>query len=68
MNPFHNRPDEAELYDPLVGERMLELGGKINAPYTYKAFFEMLDNPPAPTERLQKAMRTYQKITAGDAL
>lgn len=42
MDPFHNRPDEWELYEPLVGTRMLELGGKINAPYTYKAFFQSL--------------------------
>lgn len=40
MNPFHNRPDEWELYQPLHGETMLELGGKINAGLTYKAFFE----------------------------
>lgn len=42
MNPFHNRPDEWALYEPLSGKRMLELGGKINAPYTYKAYFESL--------------------------
>lgn len=42
MNPFHNRPDEWALYEPLQGERMLELGGKINKPYTYKAYFESL--------------------------
>ena len=42
MNPFHNRPDEWELYEPLQGSRMLELGGKINAPYTYKDYFESL--------------------------
>jgi len=54
-NPFHNRPDEWEMYDPLVGTTMLELGGKINAPqeargyseadkrqYTYKVFFEAM--------------------------
>ena len=42
MNPFHNRPDEWALYEPLVGDSMLELGGKINAPFTYKAYFESL--------------------------
>lgn len=40
LGPFHNRPAEWELYQPLVGSSMLELGGKINAPHTYKAFFE----------------------------
>lgn len=40
INPFHNRPDEADLYDPLIGSSMLELGGKINAGLTYKAYFE----------------------------
>ena len=42
LGPFHNRPDEWALYQPLVGDSMLELGGKINAPYTYKAYFESL--------------------------
>jgi hypothetical protein len=42
LGPFHNRPAEWELYQPLVGNSMLELGGKINAPYTYKAYFERL--------------------------
>lgn len=42
LNPFHNRPDEWELYDPLRGDTMLELGDKINAPFTYKAYFESL--------------------------
>jgi hypothetical protein len=42
LNPFHNRPDEWALYEPLIGDTMLELGGKINAPYTYKAYFESL--------------------------
>lgn len=55
LGPFHNRPAEWALYQPLVGRTMLELGGKINAPpearslpnsekreYTYKAFFERL--------------------------
>ena len=42
MNPFHNRPLEWELYQPLHGGRMLELGGKINGSLTYKAWFESL--------------------------
>jgi len=42
ISPFHNRPDEWQLYSPLVGKRMLELGGKINAPFTYKAYFEAI--------------------------
>lgn len=42
LGPFHNRPDEWALYQPLVGNSMLELGGKINAPFTYKAFFQSL--------------------------
>lgn len=40
INPFYNRQDEWAYYHPLVGSRMLELGGKINAGLTYKAFFE----------------------------
>ena len=42
MNPFWNRPDEWALFDPLVGETMLELGNKKNGPLTYKAYFESL--------------------------
>ena len=42
MNPFHNRPDEWAYYEPLHGNSMLELGGKINAGLTYKAYFESL--------------------------
>ena len=42
MNPFHNRPDELAYYEPLVGNTMLEFGGKINAGLTYKAWFESL--------------------------
>jgi len=38
-NPFHNRPQEWELYQPLVGTSMLELGDKCNGAATYKAFF-----------------------------
>jgi len=40
MNPFHNRPEEWDFYQPLVGDSMLEFGGKINGTCTYKAFFE----------------------------
>lgn len=42
LGPFHNRPDEWSLFQPLVGNSILELGGKINAPFTYKAFFQSL--------------------------
>lgn len=42
MNPFHNRHDEWELYSPLVGSSMLELGNKKNREFTYKAYFESL--------------------------
>lgn len=42
INPFHNRPDEWALYEPLIGDAMLELGGKINHGLTYKAYFEAL--------------------------
>ena len=40
LGPFHNRPAEWALYQPLHGSSMLELGGKINTPHTYKKFFE----------------------------
>ena len=43
LNPFHNRPDEWALYEPLIGNSMLEFGGKVNGEAgTYKAFFEKL--------------------------
>ena len=43
LNPFHNRPDEWALYQPLIGDSMLEFGGKVNGEAgTYKAFFEKL--------------------------
>ena len=42
MNPFHNREIEWELYSPLVGTTMLELGNKKNKERTYKAFFKSL--------------------------
>lgn len=37
--PFENRPAEWELYQPIVGTSMLELGNKRNGSATYKAFF-----------------------------
>jgi hypothetical protein len=40
LGPFHDRPAEWELYQPLVGSSMLELGNKKNREHTYKAFFE----------------------------
>lgn len=40
IDPFHNRPDEWAYYLPLVGNSMLEFGGKINAGLTYKAWFK----------------------------
>lgn len=39
LGPFHNRPAEWELYQPLVGQSMLELGNKINRERSYKHFF-----------------------------
>jgi len=42
MNPFHNRGAEWELYTPLVGKTMLELGNKRNGEWTYKRYFESL--------------------------
>lgn len=42
MSPFHNRPAEWELYSPLVGSTMLELGNKKNGDLTYKRYFESL--------------------------
>lgn len=41
-NPFHNRPAEWELYQPLVGDSMLELGNKKNGEHIYKKCFEGL--------------------------
>lgn len=40
LGPFHNRPEELELFNPLVGSTMLELGNKRNLTLTYKKFFE----------------------------
>jgi len=42
LGPFHNRPDEWELYNPLVGKTMLELGNKKNGKFIYKKFFESI--------------------------
>jgi hypothetical protein len=42
LNPFHNRPAEFELYLPLHGSTMLELGNKRNGPAIYKAYFQSL--------------------------
>jgi len=40
LGPFHNRSAEWELYSPLVGSSMLELGNKKNRNLTYKSFFK----------------------------
>jgi hypothetical protein len=42
LGPFHNRPAEWELYQPLIGDSMLELGNKKNGAHIYKAFFESM--------------------------
>lgn len=42
LGPFHNRAWEWELYSPLVGTSMLELGNKRNGKFVYKAFFQAL--------------------------
>jgi hypothetical protein len=39
-DPFYNRQKEWQLYQPLIGSSMLELGDKVNGDLTYKAFFE----------------------------
>lgn len=39
---FYNRVQEWELYNPLMGDSMLELGGKVNQPFTYKSTFTAL--------------------------
>lgn len=39
LGPFHNRPAEWDLYLPLVGISMLELGNKKNGELTYKNYF-----------------------------
>lgn len=40
LGPFHNRPEELQLFTPLVGSSMLELGNKRNGDFIYKAWFE----------------------------
>lgn len=42
LNPFHNRPAEWDLYSPIFGKTMLELGNKKNGDRTYKRYFESL--------------------------
>ena len=42
LGPFHNRPEEWALYQPLVGNTMLELGNKRNGKFVYKTFFKSL--------------------------
>lgn len=32
----------------------------------WRLFFELLDNPPEPTERMKKALQTYNKIVADE--
>lgn len=32
----------------------------------WQMFFEILDNPPKPTERMKKALQTYNKIIADE--
>ena len=32
----------------------------------WQMFFEMLDNPPDPTERMKKALQTYKKIIGNE--
>lgn len=34
----------------------------------WKMFFEMLDEPPEPTERMKKAALTYKKITTNEEI
>lgn len=41
-DPFWNRPKLKELYEPLVGDSMLELGDKLDAGRVYKPYFESL--------------------------
>jgi hypothetical protein len=40
LGAFHNRLAELDLYMPMVGTSMLELGNKKNGAHTYKGFFE----------------------------
>ncbi|WP_150047603.1 type II toxin-antitoxin system TacA family antitoxin [Methylomonas rhizoryzae] len=32
----------------------------------WRLFFELLDNPPEPTERMKKALQTYNNIVADE--
>ena len=34
----------------------------------WQTFFEMIDNPPAPTERMKKAAEKYKEIIASHAV
>jgi uncharacterized protein (DUF1778 family) len=34
----------------------------------WQMFFAMLDNPPTPTQRMNKAAETYRNIVASDAV
>jgi hypothetical protein len=42
MFPFYNRPLLWDLYQPLIGGRMLELGDKLDSNVVYKPFFVKL--------------------------
>jgi hypothetical protein len=42
LNPFWNRPKLEELFNPLVGNSMLELGDKLDGGRVYKPYFESL--------------------------
>lgn len=42
LDPFWNRPALRELYEPLIGNSMLELGDKLDGGRVYKPWFEAL--------------------------
>ena len=42
LGPFHNRLDELNYIEPLVGNSMVELGNKKNGEFIYKKYFESL--------------------------
>lgn len=42
VGPFHNRPEELALYNPLAVGSMLELGNKKNGNHIYKTYFQYL--------------------------
>ena len=42
FNPLCEHPMEEELYQPLVGKTMLELGNKIQQGYSFKKYFTRL--------------------------